>query len=322
VTHTARAGLLVVGTALLLTAHAGCSRTDSPQGRQLAIATGDETGVYYLLGRALAAIFNDRVPGVAATALETTGSGFNVQAVEEGRAQLGFSQADVAYLALLQGTRSRRTPHRHLRAVAVLYVNAVQVVTRRESAVHELDDLADRRVGVGAPDSGTELAAQIILREQGLNQRIHAEPLTYETVASGMQNGSVDAGFLVSSYPVPAIARLDAVVGVRLIPVRPDLAARIRAQYPFYRPIVVPDGTYTAQGGDVPTIGVDNLLVCGSDLPDDLVYQLTRTLFEQLPTLSRAHTAAAAIDPDNAAAAPIPLHPGAARYYRERELFR
>ena len=314
--------LRVAAAVLAIIGLAGCAPTADPAPRQLGIATGDETGVYYLLGRTMADIFNERVPTAHAFALETTGSGFNVQAVEEGRAQLGFSQADVAYLALQQGARLHPAPHRHLRALAVLYVNAVQVVTRRESDIRALDDLAGRRVGVGASDSGTEVAAQIILREQALQQRIHAEPLAFETVASRMQSGAIDAGFIVSSYPVPAVARLNAAVGVRLLPVAAGLAGRIRAQYPFYRPIVVPDGTYPSQGGDVPTIGVDNLLVCRSDLPDELVYQLTRTLFEQLPRLSRAHTAAAGIDPNNASAAPIPLHPGAARYYRERELFR
>lgn len=314
--------LLVVGAAIVLLGYAGCAPAAGPAPRQLTIATGDETGVYYLLGRTMADIFNERVPAVDASAVETTGSGFNVQAVEEGRAQLGFSMADVAYLAAQQGTRLKPVPHQHLRALAVLYVNAVQVVTRRDSGLRELSDLAGRRVGVGASDSGTEVAAQIILREQALQQRIHAEPLAFDNLALRMQSGAIDAGFVVSSYPVPAVAQLNSVVGIRLLPVRPGLAARIRAQYPFYRPIVVPDGTYQSQGGDVPTIGVDNLLVGRSDLPDELVYQLTRTLFELLPRLSLAHTAAAAIDPNNASAAPIPLHPGAARYYRERELFR
>ena len=169
--------LVLAGIAVALIGPAGCTSADAPAARRLAIATGDETGVYYLLGSALANIFTERLPGLVASALETTGSGFNVQAVEEGRAQLAFSQADVAYLAMQQGTRGHPSPYRRLRAMAVLYVNAVQIVTRRGSDMQDLDDLASRRVGVGAPDSGTEVAAHIILREQSLQQRIHAEQL-------------------------------------------------------------------------------------------------------------------------------------------------
>lgn len=304
------------------TAGACASQGESVEARRLAIATGDESGVYYLLGHALAQIYNERIPDVATSALETTGSGFNVQAVEEGRAELAFSQADVAYLALQQGTRDHPEPYRHLRAMAVLYVNAVQIVALRESNLYHLSDLEARRVGVGAPDSGTELAARIILRAQGLENRIAGEPLAFDDLASRMQSRAIDAGFFVSSYPVPAVARLNAAAGVRFLPVEADLADRIRTDFPFYRPVAIPNSTYVGQQGDIATIGVDNLLVCHSDLPDDLIYQSTRLLFESLSSLADAHAAAAAIDPEQASATPIPLHPGAARFYRERELFR
>ena len=309
-------------TLVVLAATSACGIEPSSAARRLAIATGDETGVYYLLGGALADVYSAGVPGVTTSVVKTTGSGFNVRAVEEGRAELAFSQADVAYLAVQQGTDGRRQPYRNVRAMAVLYVNAVQIVALKESNIRRLEDLDGRRVGIGASYSGTEVAARIILKEGGLDERIVPEPRTFEDVISGMQGHEIDAGFVVSSYPVPAVARLNTAAGVRLIPIGTDLAKRIRASYPFYRPIVVPDGTYGQQGGDVPTIGVDNLLVCRSDLPDELVYQLTRRFFETLPQLTRAHSAAAAINPERASAAPIPLHPGAARYYRERDLFR
>ncbi len=313
---------LQFGFVLTLVATNACAPQSSRIERRVAIATGDQTGVYYLLGRALTEIYNRQLTDVVSSAFETTGSGFNLQAVEEGRAELAFSRADVAYLALQQGTQGRPQPYRNVRAMGVLYVNAVQLVTLRSSNIRQLDDLRSRRVGVGAPDSGTELAARIILTEGALHDHIVAEPLTFEEVILRIQSQAVDAGFLVSGYPVPALAGLNANVGIRLIPIGPELAARIRNSSPFYRPIVIPDGTYTQQGGDVSTVGVENLLVCRSDLPDELVYRLTRLFFESLPRLIQAHAAAASIDPDQAAAAPIPLHPGAARFFRERDLFR
>ena len=307
---------------LALVVTGACASPDSARRIRLAIATGDETGVYYLLGRTLADLYQQRITGLEASALETTGSGFNVQAIEEGRAELAFSQADVAYLALQEGTTGHLQPYRRLRAIAVLYVNAVQIATLRQSDIRRLGDLAGRRIGVGAPDSGTEVAAGIILRAHMLQDRVIADPVTFEDVAFRMQNRAIDVGFLVSSYPIPALTRLNAAVGIRLLPIALDWANRIRDDYPFYRPIVVPAGSYAGQEGDVPTIGVDNLLICRNDLPDELVYNLTRVLFDSLPELTAAHPAAAAIDPELASAAPIPLHSGAARFYRERQLFR
>ena len=310
------------GFVLAVVATSACASQLTSIERRVTVATGDQTGVYYLLGRALTEIYNRQLTDVASSALETTGSGFNLQAVEEGRAELAFSRADVAYLALQQGTQGRPQPYRNVRAMGVLYVNAVQLVTLRSSNIREVDDLRSRRVGVGAPDSGTELAARIILTEGALHDHIVAEPLTFEEVVLRLQSQAIDAGFLVSGYPVPALASLNANLGIRLIPIGAALAARIRNSSPFYRPIRIPDGTYPEQGGDIATVGVENLLVCRSDLPDELVYQLTRLFFESLPRLAEAHAAAASIDPDQAAAAPIPLHPGAARFFRERDLFR
>jgi hypothetical protein len=217
-----------------------------------------------------------------------------------------------------------------MRAIAVLYVNAVQIVVRAGD-VHQLSDLERRRVGGwrpgfartrGAESSGTESAVRIIMHELGLEDRALAEPLAHMDLASRMAEREIDVGFFVSTYPIPALTRLSASARIHLLSVPPELAARVRADFPFYRPITIPTGTYAGQDADIATIGVDNLLVCRDDLPDELVYRLTRTFFESLETLAEAHSAAAEVKPEEASAAPIPLHPGAARYYRERELFR
>jgi uncharacterized protein len=298
-----------------------CVHGADPAPRRIRIATGDPGGVYYPLGAALSRVYTHDVPMVRAEAVPTVASAFNVDAVEEGRAELAFTQGDVAYLSYTAGTSGLSRPHRNLRAIAVLYPNIVQVVTRRDGPVYRIADLRGRRVGVGAPGSGTEIAARIIIEANQLDYSdFRPEPASFTDLATRIENGTLDGGFVVASYPVPAITSANSMVGVRLLPIEPPVVARLRSQYPFFRPGVVPEGTYPGQRSNVQTVIVDNLLVCSTLLDERLVYQLTKRLFESLDVLVRAHVAAAQVDPARGPTTPLPLHPGAARYYREREL--
>jgi TRAP transporter TAXI family solute receptor len=246
---------------------------------------------------------------------------FNVEAIERGKADVAFTQVDVAYFAYSRGTDRNPQPHSRLRAMAVIYVNTAHILARRDGPVRRVSDFRGRRIGVGLAGSGTEVATRVIIEGHDLQySEVNAEFLSFADIATHLRDGSLDAGVIVSSYPVPAITDVAEVDGVRLIPVSRETARRIRTSYPFFRPVVIPKGTYRNQDTEIETIGVDNLLVCRHDLPDELVYAMTKALFEALPELAATHRAAAIIDPDQAPATPIPLHPGAARYYREREL--
>lgn len=313
----------VYALAFFLILGAGCGPGAREPVTLLTIATGGTGGVYYPLGGALARLYTDAIPGLSASAQATVASVFNVQAVQQGKADVAFTQADVAYLAYSSGTPSIPRPHSSLRGMAVLYVNTVQIVARADGEIRSVRDLQGKRVGVGAPGSGTEIAARIIIEAHGLNYGdVKADFLSFSEVAAQLQDRTLDAGFLVASYPVAALTDAATTVGVRLIPIQPDAIARIREEYPFFKPVIIPKGTYRGVGTDLPSLGVDNLLVCRAELSDSLVYQLTRVLFESLPQLVDTHSAARNIDPNDGPTTPIPLHPGAARYYRELELIR
>jgi TRAP transporter TAXI family solute receptor len=302
---------------------AGCRPAAPRPITTLTIATGGTGGVYYPLGDALARLYTRSIPDVRATALATVASVFNVQAVQQGKADLAFTQGDVAYLAYAGGTAEIPRPLTNLRGMAVLYVNSVQIVARADSDIRSVRDLRGKRVGVGAPASGTEAAARIIIEAYGLRYSdVKADFLSFADTADQLENRTLDAGFLVSSYPVAALTEATTKVGIRLLPVETEVFRRMRETYPFFKPVTIPKQTYRGLEADLPTVGVDNLLVCRADLPDDLVYQLTRVFFESLPALARTHVAAQAVDPDEGPTTPIPLHPGAARYYRELELLR
>jgi TRAP transporter TAXI family solute receptor len=303
------------------TSAATCGRRGSPATHTVVtIATGDTAGVYYPLGKALAEVYTARIPGVTAVAQPTLASVFNVDAVQQGKADMAFTQADIAYLAYTRGTDASPWPHRELRGIAVLYPNTVQIVARRNSAIHTVRDFKGKRISVGVAGSGTEVAARVIIEAYGLKYAdIQAQFLSFSETAARLENRTLDGGILVASYPVSAISDANAFVGVRFISVNTEIVARIRARYPFFRPSRLPPNTYRGQTERVDTISVDNLLVCRANLDQELVYQLTRTLFDALAQLARSHVAAALIDVDQAPTTSVPLHRGAARYYRERE---
>jgi TRAP transporter TAXI family solute receptor len=305
---------------LVAAAACGAPRAATPQ-KHLTIATGSRALVYDVLGRALTDIYNRALPQVAVSSLLTTGSADNLRAIEDGTADMGFAQADVGFLSLREGTQNDRRPYSHIRSMGVLYINAVQVVVLNDSPIRRISDLEGRRIGASSTSSGAQVAARLILQIQDQNDRI-PEPVVVDDLAASLLRREVDVGFLVSNYPVNSVTRLAQAGRVRLIPLENPLADRIRVDFPFFRPIVVPAGTYKGQDEDVQTLGVDTLFLCRSDLPDDLVYELTRLFIESLPTLARAHVTSALIDPEQAPASPIPLHAGAARFYRARELFR
>lgn len=306
---------------LVVTCATGCRRAPAPLERaRIVIASGQAGGVFFPIGQALARIYTAAIPDISASAESTVGSVFNVQQVERGRADLAFTQSDIAYLSYQQaaGERSPSSAVR-LRGIAVLYVNILHILGT--GSVRSVGDLRGRHVGVGAPGSGTEVATRIVVEGHGLRYAdLTAEFLPFSDVAARLRERTLDAGFIAASYPADAITAATSVPDVHLIPIEAAAVRRIRAEYPFLKPAVIPRGTYAGQGVDIETVGVDNVLVCREDLPEDVVYRLTKAFFAALPELSRVHAAAMLIDPDQAPATPIPLHPGAARFYREREI--
>jgi TRAP transporter TAXI family solute receptor len=313
---------LPIAIAIAALAGVGCDSAPAAERRiALTIATGGPGGAFYPMGKALAALYAERIPGVETTLL-TGGSTQNVQAVQGRQAALGFTQADVAYVAYRRGTESDPRPFSDLRGVAMLWVNTVHVAVPRTSAIDSPGDLAGRRVAVGTRGSGTETLARIVLESYGLPyEKITPLFLSFVEIVELTRRGELDAAFVVGGLPADALNDLSKDPGVRVLPVPRAQVRRMRAQYPFLQPVVVPAGTYPGVGA-VETVGVASLLVSHREVDEDLVYRMTRELFDDLPRLREVHAAVGLMDPEQAPATPIPLHPGAARYYRERQLTR
>jgi uncharacterized protein len=250
--------------------------------------------------------------------LDTAGSVANVEALERGEADVGLSYADVAYTAYVGGLDGRQASFAELRGIAVLELAPVHLVVRAGSKIADATDLRGRRVAVGPPGSGSALTAEIVLRALGIDaSAVDVEPLKYNEAAARLAAGTIDALFVNGSDPVDSV-RASTVAGARILPLGGPAIERLRHDYPFFRPAVIHGGTYPGHPAPIRTIGVDNLLLCRRGLDEATVHDLTQQFFAQLPSMSIL----SGLDLEQAPATPIPLHDGAARYYRERELSR
>jgi TRAP transporter TAXI family solute receptor len=256
--------------------------------------------------------------------LQTTSGGvLVVSAVDDGRGELGLAQSDVAYIAYRRGIGDNLYPHKNLRAIAVLWVNTFYVLVQRDSPFRSISDLKGRRVGIILKGTSGEFSTRIVLDAYGMSYadvKVTFQPTAQ--IVGKLGRGELDAVFSANPLMLAAARALSQTVPLRQLPIDRTVINQLRGSYPFLRPVTVAANQLQGQDKPTETLGSEWLLVCRSDLSEDLVYQLTREFFAQLPALARAHGEAALIDPEQAPATPIPLHAGAARYYREREILR
>jgi uncharacterized protein len=267
--------------------------------------------------------FNSALPHTQIGLQPTSGGVVVVSAVDGGQGQLGLAQSDVVYLAYRRGIEKNQYPHKNLRAIAVLWVNTFYVLVRGDSPFRSIDDLRGRRVGIIRPGTSGEFSTRIMLGAHGMSYS-DVKPIFESTfdLMPKLGSGEIDAVFSANPVMLAAARDLSKTVPLRLLPIGRDVTNQLRGSYPFLRPVTVSANQLMGQNQPIDTLGAEWLLVCHSDLSEELVYQLTRAFIEQLPAMARHHGEAALIDPEQAPAAPIPLHAGAARYYREREILR
>jgi uncharacterized protein len=309
---------------------AACGQPVPHERTHVRIAGGPRDATFYILARALASLYGQRIVDVDAEGLETRGTNDNIDAVETGRAECGLGSADLVYNAYLRGNIREPRPHQRLRGVAVLFPNVLHIVTRADSGYEALGDLSGKVLAAARP--GDVIPERQDLRMEAVGVAIAAlarEHVGPRATAIGMEEAvdaleahRIDAASFYGGYPFRPVTSSAQRFGVHILPFDEFAASLVKGKYPFLKPIVIPAGTYPGQAMEIRTVAVDNVLICRADLPAELVYKLTLTLYSGLPDIRSVHASAQQINPENGASTPIPLHDGAARYYRERELFR
>jgi hypothetical protein len=282
------------------------------------VGTGGSQGVYFALGTALAQGWQHSLGLTGPPSVRTTaGSVDNLALLAGGAVDVVFSAADVADDQLRRPT----TQGRELRALARIYDDALQVVVPAGSPITRVTDLRGRRVSIGATDSGVIVMAHRLLEVAGLApSELTASTLGIDESVAALRAGHIDAFFWSGAITTKGVADLAAVEPIRLLDLAPQKDA-LRARYPVYDMRTVPAGTYRI-GSAISTLFVRNFLLVTAAMSDDLAGALVAGLFEAADLLIRANAAGRAIDARSAIGTqPVPLHPGALRYYRDTKAF-
>jgi hypothetical protein len=262
--------------------------------------------------------YNAKLPHLKVSQQGTGGSVVVVSALNSAEGEIGMAQADVVYAAYRRGTEAAQFPHTNLAAIAVLTVNKFYVFVRRSGALRHIEDLRGKRVAVAPRTGASELFTRMVLGAYDMSYSdVKVEFQPFDEMGRRFADGTMDAMIMVGSGTARALSSPTDPNTLLLLPISDRVVGALRTEYPFVKPVVLPAEELPGQMAPVQTVGVDSLLICRKDLDDDIVYQLTREFFAW-PESATRYTA----DPSLAAAAPIPLHPGAARYYREREILR
>jgi len=290
--------------------------------KEITILTGGSAGTYYPIGGAMAQAITEYAPGIKATAVTSGASVVNARKVGAGEAEFGLMQNDVAYYAYNGVEMFKDNKIDKLRGVATLYPEIIQIVTLKESGIKTVYDLKGKKVAVGAPGSGTAVDALQILNAAGIDEsNTDIRYLDFKEVADALKDRTIDAGFIVAGIPTSAVSDVAAVREVGIVEVPDEIYQKLKEQYPFYTQVTIPAGTYPGVDEDVKTVAVLAMLATNADLPEDLVYEVTKAIFEHRDILEAAHKRAADITLETALEGmPIPLHPGAEKYYKEKGL--
>lgn len=261
------------------------------------------------------------VPGLIAVAQSSHGSVSNVSAIIEGGLNSGFSQSDVAYWAYSgTGTFEGREPMRDLRVIAALYPEHVHLIASKASGIASVADLKGKRVSLDKTDSGTYPDALLVLEAFGLSEEsLAVEHFKPEDAAAALREDRIDALFFVGGYPAPAISELAETTEIVLVPIKGGQVDGMLREHSFFARDAIPDEAYPGVAG-VDTIAVGAQWLTRLELEEDLIYQITRALWNPATRklLDVGHAKGASVTRQTALdGIGIPLHPGAERFYRE-----
>ncbi|KKB07640.1 TAXI family TRAP transporter solute-binding subunit [Devosia chinhatensis] len=312
---SAIAGVALMGSALPTIA----------QQQFITIGTGGVTGVYYAAGGAICRLMNETRAehGFRCSVESTAASVYNLNAIRQGELDFGVTQTDVMFHAVNgEVAFAEQGAWDGMRSVFSLHPEPFTLLARADAGIETFEDLAGKRVNIGAPGSGTQTSMDIILDAAGMSRDDFAltSELRPDEHGPALCDNQIDAFIYGVGHPSANIADPTTTCGAQLVALQGDYIDGLVSEYPYYASVTIPGGTYANNEGDTATFGVLAALAVSEDTPDDAVYALVSSVFENFDTFKSLHPALAnlteqAMVSDGLSA---PLHPGAERYYQER----
>jgi uncharacterized protein len=293
------------------------------QQKFITVGTGGVTGVYYAVGGSICRLVNkDRAKNNLRCSVESTGgSGYNVNTIKAGELDFGMAQSDVQYQSY-KGTAAFKEPFPEMRAVFSVHPEPFTLLSRKEANIKSFADLKGKRVNVGNPGSGTRSAMDELLTAQNmkLSDFSLASELKADEHGPALCDNKIDAFYYGVGHPSANIQDPTTACGAKLVPITGPAIDALVKKYPYYAYATIPGGMYANNPQPTKTYGVLATLVTSSKVPADVVYIVTKAVFDNFDEFKKLHPAFANLDPKNMIADGLsaPLHEGAARYYREK----
>jgi len=287
----------------------------------VSIASGWVTGVYFPLAGAISRIIYEKVPELKVTVESSGASVANAKLIASGDADLAILQNDIAFYAYKGVKPMFDKAVANIRGVASLYPEHCQIHARKDSKVASVKDLKGKRVSVGPLGSGTEQNAIQILEAYGLKfgDLGKVERLTATESADFLKDNRIDAAFYTVGVGASAIVDPSLMIETVIVPIGGSQADTLVKKYPFYAKDKVPAGIYKGVDKDVPTVAVLAILVAKAELEEDIVYKITRAIFENIKSIETAHAKGKEVKLEKALEGmPIPIHPGAEKFFKEK----
>jgi len=313
---------LLFFTAMLAVGCSGgaASNSGSSDGKkQLKIVTATTTGAYYPVGGVMASILSE-MEGYNFTAEASGGSQENARLIDSEQAQIGFFGADTVYNAY-NGLEAFKEKPIKLAGLAQIYPNPFHVVVLKDSGIESIEDLEGKKVAVGAPGSGTSGKAKILLEEYGLifDENMDAEFLDFQEGSEALIDGNVDAVIISVGLPSGNVQELATSHDISLVPFEESKVEEIHKKYPYFNEALIPAGTYNGIDEDITVVSAPNEIAVDPDLDEDLVYEITKMLYEtKYDDFVGAHASMKDSTLEIAPKTTVPLHPGAERFYKEK----
>lgn len=294
--------------------------------RYINIPTASTTGTLYPFGNTLAVLWNKNIPGIKANVQASNGGIDNLNLLEKEEADISMAVSSNVYQSYMGLEKFEGRPNKKIRVIAGLYFNPNQIVVSNYEDINSLEDLKGKRFAPGAPGSTTEDEASIHFDFAGLNypEDLENQYVSFTESIDLMRNNQIDGAWIMAGAPTSAVTEMLKTTDTKILEISEEFVDELKKEYPWYSSYKIKAGTYEEVDKDLNTTAIKMVMFTSEDTEDELVYELTKVFFENLEELKKTNNFLKDVNLEDAVKdiADLPIHEGAKRYYREKNVIK